>query len=119
MKTAYFDLISGASGDMILGALVDAGLPFTELRDALNLLGLPEFELTSERVMRGAFAATKIDVHTADTVHARGLAEIGQIIAASRLPEPTSRQRALRDLPAHGRGGGGHPRRAGRDDPLS
>ena len=48
MKTAYFDLISGASGDMILGALVDAGLPFIELRDALNLLGLPEFELTTE-----------------------------------------------------------------------
>jgi pyridinium-3,5-bisthiocarboxylic acid mononucleotide nickel chelatase len=86
VKTAYFDLISGASGDMILGALVDAGLPFAELRDALNLLGLPEFELTAERVMRGAFAATKIDVNTADTVHARGLAEIEQIISASRLP---------------------------------
>ena len=47
MKIAYFDLISGASGDMILGALVDAGLPFAELRDALGLLGLPEFELTA------------------------------------------------------------------------
>ena len=118
MKIAYFDLISGASGDMILGALVDAGLPFAELRDALNLLGLPEFELTSERVIRGAFAATKIDVHTADTVHARGLAEIAQIIAASRLPAPIQ-ERALPRLSAHGRGGGGHSRRAGRDDPLS
>ena len=95
MKTVYFDLISGASGDMILGALVDAGLPFAELRDALNLLGLPEFELTSERVMRGAFAATKIDVHTADTVHARGLTEIAQIISASRLPAHVQ-ERALR-----------------------
>ena len=95
MKTAYFDLISGASGDMILGALVDVGLPFTELRESLNLLGLPEFELTSERVMRGAFAATKIDVHTADTVNARGLAEIEQIITASRLPAHIQ-ERALR-----------------------
>lgn len=86
MKIAYFDLISGASGDMILGALVDAGLPFAALRDALSLLGLPEFELTEARVMRGAFAATKVDVHTADTVPARGLAEIEQIIAAGRLP---------------------------------
>ena len=86
MKIAYFDLISGASGDMILGALVDAGLPFAALQDALGLLGLPEFELTEARVMRGAFAAAKIDVHTADTVHARGLAEIEQIIAAGRLP---------------------------------
>jgi hypothetical protein len=94
MKIAYFDLISGASGDMILGALVDAGLPFAEIRDALDLLGLPEFELSASRVMRGAFAAAKIDVRTADTVHARGLAEIGQILAASRLPEPI-RARAL------------------------
>ena len=86
MKIAYFDLISGASGDMILGALVDAGLPFAELRDALSLLGLPEFELTESRVMRGAFAATKVDVHTADTTHARGLADIAQIISASRVP---------------------------------
>ena len=38
MKIAYFDLISGASADMILGALVDAGLPFAELQDA-DLLG--------------------------------------------------------------------------------
>jgi uncharacterized protein (TIGR00299 family) protein len=88
MKTLYFDLISGASGDMILGALVDAGLPFADLRDALGLLGLPEFELTEARVMRGAFAAAKIDVHTADTVHARGLTEIEQLIAASQLPAP-------------------------------
>ena len=95
MRTAYFDLISGASGDMILGALVDAGLPFAELRDALGLLDLPEFELTEARVMRGAFSATKIDVRTADTVHARGLAEISQIIAASRLSQPIQ-ARALR-----------------------
>lgn len=95
MKIAYFDLISGASGDMILGALVDAGLPIGELQDALSLLGLPEFDLTAARVMRGAFSATKVDVHTADTAHSRGLAEITQIIAASRLPQPIQ-ARALR-----------------------
>lgn len=99
VKLAYFDLIAGASGDMILGALVDAGLPIVELRDALQdalsaaetlhatSLPMPEFELTARRVMRGAFSATKVDVHTADTAHSRGLAEIEQIIAASRLPE--------------------------------
>lgn len=95
MKIAYLDLISGASGDMILGALVDAGLPFAELRDALSLLGLPEFELAESRVMRGAFSATKIDVHTADTTHARGLAEITQLITASRVPAEIQ-ARALR-----------------------
>lgn len=87
MKLAYFDLIAGASGDMILGALVDAGLPIAELQDDLSLLGLPEFALTAARVMRGAFSATKVDVHAVDTAHSRGLAEIEQIIAASRLPQ--------------------------------
>lgn len=95
MKLAYFDLIAGASGDMILGALVDAGLPIAELQDALSLLGLPEFELTAARVLRGAFSATKVDVRTADTAPSRGLAEIAQIIAASRLPQPIQ-ARALR-----------------------
>ncbi len=87
MKIAYFDLIAGASGDMILGSLVDAGLPFEALRDALALLDLPEFELTQARVMRGPFSATKVDVKTGDTAHARGLDDIAAIIAASRLPE--------------------------------
>lgn len=95
MKLAYFDLIAGASGDMILGALVDAGLPADELRDMLSLIGLPEFELTADRVMRGAFSATKVDVHTADVAHSRGLSEIGQIIAGSRLPGHIQ-ERALR-----------------------
>lgn len=95
MKIAYFDLVAGASGDMILGALVDAGLPFETLRDALALLDLPEFELTQTRVMRGPFAATKVDVQTGDTAHARGVDEIGQIVAASRLPAATQ-ARAMR-----------------------
>ncbi len=86
MKIAYFDLIAGASGDMILGSLVDAGLPFEALRDALALLDLPEFELTQARVMRGPFSATKVDVKTGDAAHARGLDDIAAIIAASRLP---------------------------------
>jgi uncharacterized protein (TIGR00299 family) protein len=95
MKTAYFDLISGASGDMILGALVDAGLPFAELQEALSLLDLPEFALTQERVMRGAFSATKVDVRTADTAQARSLADIAAIITASHLPAGIQ-ERALR-----------------------
>ena len=40
MKTMYLDCFSGASGDMVLGALVDAGLPLETLREALKLLPL-------------------------------------------------------------------------------
>ena len=94
MKTAYFDLISGASGDMLLSALVDAGLPFADLQQALTGLRLPGFELSCAKVMRGAFAATKVDVHT-DDAPARHLPEIEAIISASTLPLAI-RERALR-----------------------
>ena len=40
MRLAYFDCPSGAAGDMILGALVDAGVPFEALREALGKLDL-------------------------------------------------------------------------------
>jgi len=45
MKVLYFDLIGGASGDMILGALIDAGVPVEKLTEMLAGLKLDEFEL--------------------------------------------------------------------------
>ncbi len=87
MKIAYFDLIAGASGDMLLGGLVDAGLSFDRLQEGLAALRLDGFSLTRSRVMRGAFAATKVDVNVTDHEHARNLAEIQAIVTASALPE--------------------------------
>jgi uncharacterized protein (TIGR00299 family) protein len=58
----YFDCFSGASGDMILGALLDAGLPLDELRRALGSLGAGTFSLAAERVSRAGVAATKFRV---------------------------------------------------------
>jgi pyridinium-3,5-bisthiocarboxylic acid mononucleotide nickel chelatase len=63
MKIAYFDCPSGAAGDMILGALVDAGLAFETLRDELLRLPLAGYSLERREVMKGGFRATKIDVH--------------------------------------------------------
>ncbi len=63
MRIAYFDCPSGAAGDMILGALVDAGLPFEALREELASLRLPGYTLERREVMKGAFRATKVDVH--------------------------------------------------------
>src|SRR5215204_2128923 len=59
MKLLYFDCFNGASGDMILGALLDAGLPLEELRRALGSLGIDEYELAAERVLRAGVSATK------------------------------------------------------------
>ena len=95
MKVAYFDLVAGASGDMILGALVDAGLPFTRLQAALAGLHLPGFALSMSKVQRGAFAATKIDVDVAAYPPARHLHEITALIRNSEVPEEIQ-ARALR-----------------------
>jgi len=95
MKIAYVDLVAGASGDMLLGALVDAGLPFDPLQLALDALHLPGFELTRGKVMRGAFAATKVDVHITDHATARHLADIEDVLDASDLAAGV-RERARR-----------------------
>ncbi len=59
MKLLYFDCFNGASGDMILGALLDAGLPLEDLRRALGSLGIGEYEVAAERVLRAGVSATK------------------------------------------------------------
>jgi len=59
LRLLYFDCFSGAAGDMILGALLDAGLPLGELRGALETLLPPGSDIMAERVTRGGVAATK------------------------------------------------------------
>ena len=63
MRLAYFDCPSGAAGDMILGALVDAGLGWEDLLADLARLALPGYALERREVMKGAFRATKVEVH--------------------------------------------------------
>jgi uncharacterized protein (TIGR00299 family) protein len=61
-KIAYFDCFSGISGDMCLGALVDAGVPLKELSAALRRLPVRGYALSARRVLRAGIAATKVDV---------------------------------------------------------
>lgn len=63
MKTLYFDCFSGAAGDMILGALIDAGLPLDEVRRALGSLGVEGWEISAGKVLRTGITATKFRVH--------------------------------------------------------
>lgn len=91
----HFDCFSGISGDMVLGALVDAGLSFKELVDGLKALRLPGFALSHTHVLRAAIHATKVEVRIK-----RGfekplpLTRIRQIVRSSRLPQPV-KERAL------------------------
>ncbi len=66
MKIAYFDCFSGASGDMILGALIDAGFDLITLSEELKKLGLHDYELGSKAVRRSEITGTKFDVSIKD-----------------------------------------------------
>ncbi len=91
MRVAHFDCFSGISGDMVLGAVIDAGVPADTIRAALDSLGLP-IELDVERVKRCGFAATKATVEAADQEDYRFLPDVEAILAKGAL---TPRQRAL------------------------
>jgi uncharacterized protein (TIGR00299 family) protein len=62
----YFDCFSGAAGDMILGALLDAGLPLGDLRGALGTLAVGADDIWTERVTRAGVSATKFHVRGED-----------------------------------------------------
>ena len=62
-RVLYFDCFSGISGDMTLGALLDAGLPLADLRAALGSLALGDAHVHADRVLRTGVSATKFSVH--------------------------------------------------------
>ncbi|MCL5024338.1 MAG: nickel pincer cofactor biosynthesis protein LarC [Nitrospirae bacterium] len=62
MKIAYFDCSAGISGDMCLGALVDAGVPLKEMDKGLRALPVGGYTLEAKKVKRASIAATKVDV---------------------------------------------------------
>jgi uncharacterized protein (TIGR00299 family) protein len=93
MKLAYFDCFSGISGDMTLGALVDAGCAVEHLRAELSGLQVPGWELTVEKVWKNGMAATYVKVVTEDQSKHRSLSAILEILEKSQLA-PGVRERA-------------------------
>lgn len=85
MKVCYLDCFSGISGDMLLGALVDAGLPAATLEAELRKLKLEGWTLTTERVRRGEITATKLDFQVKETHHHRTWKTIRELIRNSEL----------------------------------
>ena len=95
MKIAYFDCFSGISGDMVLGAMVDAGLELGALEAELQKLHLEGWKISAEKVKRGAIAATKVHVEAHEHHHHRHLSEILKMIEDAKLA-PRAEERARR-----------------------
>ena len=87
MKAAYFDCFSGISGDMTLGALVDAGCSIDLLRAKLRGLQVPGWEISSEKVWKNGMAATHVRVKAEDTHTHRSLTTILGILEKSDLDQ--------------------------------
>jgi uncharacterized protein (TIGR00299 family) protein len=69
-RLLYFDCFSGISGDMVLGALLDAGLPMSALKGALGSLAVGGYHVHAERVLRAGISATKFVVEEDGVRHA-------------------------------------------------
>ncbi len=99
MRQAYLDCFSGISGDMLLGALADAGAPQAELSAVVAKLGLAHVHLRFERVERCHIGATKAHVDIQAPAdghhHHRSLSSIVKMIDGSGLP-PRTRADAVR-----------------------
>lgn len=89
MKTLYFDCFSGASGDMIVGALLDLGVPFEKLRAALDSLGVSGYALRAEKVKKKGILATqfRVDIDPNEKQPHRHLKHVVEIIDRGRLPD--------------------------------
>jgi len=94
MKLAYFDCFSGISGDMTLGALVDAGCELEILRAGLAGLQVPGWSISAEKVWKNGMAATFVRVVTEDQSKHRGLSAILEILGRSQLTEQVRKNAA-------------------------
>ncbi len=93
-KIAYLDCFSGVSGDMFLGALLDAGLPMEELERALATMPLGGYRLEAAKVSRCGLSGSHFRVHVEQKSHHRDLGDIRGIITSSGL-NPDIKARSL------------------------
>jgi uncharacterized protein (TIGR00299 family) protein len=94
VRVLHFDCFSGVSGDMTLGALIDAGVDAEAVREGLDSLGLP-IRLEVEKVRKGGFAATQVRVEAPEEHAHRHLPQVEEILGRGRLT-PRQRDLALR-----------------------
>jgi uncharacterized protein (TIGR00299 family) protein len=83
----YFDCFSGASGDMILGALLDAGAPLEGVREHIAGLGIEDWTISVQTAARGPIQATRATVEVPKDQPPRPYRDIRALLRASELPE--------------------------------
>jgi uncharacterized protein (TIGR00299 family) protein len=88
VRVAYFDPFSGASGDMVLGALVDCGVAIGDLRSVLAGLDLTGYEVTAERAAQHGISGTRVRVLTNDDTPSRDWSVIRVMLERATLPQP-------------------------------
>ncbi|MFL5759214.1 MAG: nickel pincer cofactor biosynthesis protein LarC [Thermomicrobiales bacterium] len=91
-RIAFFDPFSGASGNMILGALVDAGLKLPDLSAELTKIDLGGYSFRHESANHHGLTGTFLDVEVTDAQPPRTWSEIRMLIESSRLAGPVKRQ---------------------------
>ncbi len=84
---AWVDASSGASGDMLLGALADVGVPLGVMAEAVEKVAPGEVRLVEERVQRGGFAATRCHVEIEDSEQHRTWRDVERLLAGAGLHE--------------------------------
>ena len=113
MSSAWFGCHAGASGDMFLGALVDAGAPLEVMQAAVDAIGVEPIRLVASDVTRQGLAATKVDVHVPRSDVVRTWANIRGLLEQADLAEPVRAAGARRVRPAGSGRGGGAPGQPG------
>ena len=88
----WVDASSGASGDMLLGALVGAGVPVDVLEEAVRAVAPEHVALRPETVTRNGFAATRCHVEVADSVTHRTWHDVAALLDAAPLAEGVRRR---------------------------
>ena len=93
MRVAYLDCAAGISGDMLLGALIDAGWPEQSLRELIAKLKIGDVQLKVDRVSKRGIAATQVEILSSPHQPHRRLHDLASIVTQADLPQ-SIRQRA-------------------------
>lgn len=87
MRTLFIDPVAGASGDMLLGGLVDLGVPLARIEAVLHGLGLDGWALRADPVLRGGIGATHVVVVATEGGVVRTWGNVRELLTTADLPE--------------------------------